>query len=266
MKNVITPRKLTESDRPALERLLGQEPEYTLFFRGNLDAWGSNDPDLEYWGIFNADGLETVLMRYRYNWSAYGPESADYGLYSEIAGHHPAGVSFITGKPAIGRQLTASLKGLRVVQENPSYFCSVRKLNPPAAGTGTVRQATEEDIPALVKLYREDEMMQRDEEAMARRIREGLYYLVEKGDLIVSAACTTAETSDAAMIGGVFTALAFRNLGCASSCVYHLCQDLLAEGKIPCLFYFNPAAGSIYRKLGFTDIGPWLLLSLKREA
>jgi predicted GNAT family acetyltransferase len=35
------------------------------------------------------------------------------------------------------------------------------------------------------------------------------------------------------------------------------------EGIQPCLFYDNPAAGSIYRRLGFEDIGPWHLVLLE---
>jgi predicted GNAT family acetyltransferase len=36
-----------------------------------------------------------------------------------------------------------------------------------------------------------------------------------------------------------------------------LCLDVLAEGKTLCLFYDNPKAGSIYKRLGFKDIGFW---------
>ncbi len=276
MENPNSPRKLSGSDRRALEDLLAQEPQYTLFFRGNLSTYGLEDPDLEYWGVYNLDGsLESILMRYRYNWSPYGsesayglesfgPEKADYRAYAVIADNHPAGLSFITGKPAIVRNLASQLANHRVIKEHPSFFCSVHELSAPQKETGRVRRATEADIPAMAELYREDEP-QRDVQALARRIREGRFYLVEEGRLMVSAAGTTAETSDTAMIGGVFTPPALRRRGYASTCVYRLCKDLLAEGKTPCLFYFNPVAGSIYRRLGFKDIGPWLLLELQKN-
>lgn len=38
-----------------------------------------------------------------------------------------------------------------------------------------------------------------------------------------------------------------------------LCHELLAEGKMLCLFYDNPEAGSIYKRLGFEDIGKWMM-------
>ena len=39
-----------------------------------------------------------------------------------------------------------------------------------------------------------------------------------------------------------------------------LCADLLSEGKTVCLFYHNPKAGAIYKRLGFADIGMWMLI------
>ena len=40
-----------------------------------------------------------------------------------------------------------------------------------------------------------------------------------------------------------------------------LCEELLGEGKELCLFYDNPDAGTIYKKLGFEDIGFWIMNS-----
>ncbi len=56
----------------------------------------------------------------------------------------------------------------------------------------------------------------------------------------------------------------WRNRGYASAALTRLCAELLAQGKQPCLFYDNPAAGVIYRRLGFEDIGPWNLVFLKQ--
>ena len=43
----------------------------------------------------------------------------------------------------------------------------------------------------------------------------------------------------------------------AGACVQKICEELLSEGKGLCLFYDNPKAGSVYRKLGFKEIGQW---------
>jgi predicted GNAT family acetyltransferase len=107
-------------------------------------------------------------------------------------------------------------------------------------------------------------MMQRDAESLHRKLDEGRRIVVtEDGGRIVSAALTTVETSSAAMIGGVFTPEPLRNRGYASAAMTQLCVELIAAGKQPCLFYDNPAAGAIYRRLGFEDIGPWHLVFLE---
>ncbi|MGP4075489.1 GNAT family N-acetyltransferase [Halobacillus sp. K22] len=62
-----------------------------------------------------------------------------------------------------------------------------------------------------------------------------------------------------AMVVGVCTHPEHKNQGYASVCMTKLCQELLAEGKMLCLFYDNPEAGSIYKRLGFEDIGKWMM-------
>ena len=53
------------------------------------------------------------------------------------------------------------------------------------------------------------------------------------------------------MVGGVYTEPASRNLGLGSAVCSALCAELLAEGKQPALYWQEPAAGVVYRKLGF---------------
>lgn len=43
-----------------------------------------------------------------------------------------------------------------------------------------------------------------------------------------------------------------------------LCDQLLKEEKELCLFYDNPEAGNIYRRIGFEDIGLWMLYSYEK--
>lgn len=54
-----------------------------------------------------------------------------------------------------------------------------------------------------------------------------------------------------------------RGMGYATRCIEKVCLELSGEGKGVHLFYKNPAAGRIYKKLGFEDIGTWCIGLLK---
>jgi len=61
------------------------------------------------------------------------------------------------------------------------------------------------------------------------------------------------------MINGVATHPDYRRRGLGTQLLVRLCDELLTEGKRPCLLYGNPEAGSVYRRLGFTDAGTWVM-------
>ena len=61
------------------------------------------------------------------------------------------------------------------------------------------------------------------------------------------------------MIVGVGTHPNYRNQGYATKCIVKICKELLDEQKIPCLFYDNEEAAKIYKKLGFQELGKWII-------
>ncbi|MNI57803.1 FR47-like protein [compost metagenome] len=76
--------------------------------------------------------------------------------------------------------------------------------------------------------------------------------------VIATASGYSAESSISAM--AVATQPAYRGQGLASQRVARLSADMLHEGRTPCLFYNDPQAALIYRKLGYQDIGFWTML------
>jgi predicted GNAT family acetyltransferase len=58
-----------------------------------------------------------------------------------------------------------------------------------------------------------------------------------------------------ANIGGVCTEKSVRGLGYASQTVSDLCAMLLSQGLTCSLSFNNPAAGSIYKRMGFKEVG-----------
>lgn len=87
-----------------------------------------------------------------------------------------------------------------------------------------------------------------------------LYLVVDDNSRCIATATTAATNSLSTMILAVATAKDYRNKGLASALVSKIGKDYLAMGRTLCLFYDNPAAGSIYERLGFKRLGRWIIV------
>jgi len=256
-------RLLTGDDRSALRTILLREPLYNLFMIGDLETMGLGAEGLFYWGQFSPQReLIGVAMRYRVNWCFYANTDCDLRAFAGLADDYPHS-RVINGHPDQVDPIVARLERYTVRELHASYYCRMPLDTALPAPAWPTRRATLADVKALAELYSEAGIMRRDADDIRRKLQEGRIVVVQGGDQIVSSVLTNIETHQAAMIGGVFTPEPLRNRGYASAAMTHLCAELIAEGKQPCLFYDNPAAGSIYRRLGFEDIGPWHLVLLE---
>lgn len=122
------------------------------------------------------------------------------------------------------------------------------------------------DAALLSELYADAGAMSRDRPNVAAKLGTGRVFVVEEAETgrrkrrIASCALLNVESSDAGLIGGVYTLPAARGKGYAAACTAALSIDLQQDGKVPVLFYENPVAGRVYRRLGFTEAGRWAVL------
>ena len=128
-----------------------------------------------------------------------------------------------------------------------------------------IKRAERVDAEKLFYFYKRSETMEaRSQESLRQTIAQDKLIYIHKMGKILSAALTHCETPDTALIGGVYTPVAYRGKGYAKACVHALMSALKAEQKIPCLFYEqnNQAARALYKSLGFTPYGEWLIAEL----
>ena len=257
-------RRLTEVDRAMTVTFLATVPHYNLYMLGNLEKLGFTHEFCEFWGDINqteqGESVRAVLNRYMTGWTLYGRAEADWTGLGAILDHHPAGASRLQDNPGGIASFMPYLQRYRQekVEVEEVMVLDAADFRPVPAPDGVcIRRGTLEDLAELVEFYRDAEQMTRSPEAVERPLRDTRLWLAEEAGKIVATALTNAETSNLAMIGGVYTLLTARGRGLSQAVCGALCADLIADQKQPVLYWGTPAAGAVYRKLGFSATGQW---------
>ncbi|MCP3028863.1 GNAT family N-acetyltransferase [Halobacillus sp. A5] len=258
-------RKLTIQDDTACQRLLAEKPAENLFIIGDIENFGYDQDFQTLWGDFDEQQeLCAILLKYHNNYIAYASGNFNAEGFANVINRdfdfmQLSGIQSITEQilPYINHQLkkTRSL-----------YYAKCDSKNKLGLNleTSLVKLASVKDVPRIIELHDKIPEFEQDasrESSMIKGIegKSARIYYVQQGEQIISSASTTAENSMSAMIVGVCTHPDHKRKGYASTCMKQLCKDLLEEEKMLCLFYDNPEAGSIYKRLGFEDIGMWTM-------
>lgn len=262
-------RRLNKNDHDTCFHLLKTKSAENLFLIGDIEAYGYEQEFQKVWGEFNENGeLGAVLLKYEENYIPFAAESFDAKGFAEIMLNDPSfkrmsGLKNITEK--IEPYLAEQLKRKRQL-----YYakCVGLNMNQNHVDVSDVQHALPQDAEELVELLNSIPEFSESTITVERK-RRGLengtsrsFFIMEEGK-IVSSASTTAENSLSAMVVGVATLESYKKKGYATKCVLKLCSALLHEGKELCLFYDNPEAGAIYKRIGFQDIGFWMMYTYR---
>ncbi|MEY8356940.1 GNAT family N-acetyltransferase [Lachnospiraceae bacterium 54-53] len=266
-------KKLTGRDyRDAMDYIL-KEPEFNLFIIGDLEIYGLDDPDVAAYtsDSWNGGTFPYFLLDYRNNYVFYSHEE---NFPAEEVAEFLSGCPMknLSGKKSLIQRLLMYLKDLELV---PTYMARLDSVSDGIPSAPGARRLTEEDIPAILNLLfqigefytlKEKTPEENREDIRASITHGGRMYGIIQDDVLVSVAGTTAENSMSAMVVSVGTLPAYRKKGYATSLVARLCGDCLKEGmKFLCLFYHNPEAGHIYRKLGFSELGQYAMVRTRNS-
>lgn len=259
--------KLKQKDKEEVLKYLEKESAVNLFIIGDIENYGMEAPFMELWADIKGQCLKAILLRY-YNYFTFYSRDNDYDVRGiDRLLRYQSIIEGLSGKKtAMDYYIKRSSLKFEDVKETHFLRLSkpIKKVNSNDKFTVTVGSI--KDVEGVIELYESIDEFQN----VSKRARESLImeikkkatrlYLIKEGDKIISTARTTAENSRSAMIISVATRKEYRNKGLATKCITKLCEDLQAEGKELCLFYDNPKAGSIYKKLGFEELEKWIMI------
>ncbi len=260
-------RLLGEADRRAALTLLQRAPALNLYALGNLESLGFDSAISQFWGDVDAIGtLRALLNRYMTGWVIYGSASADWEGLGQIVDSHPMQAERLQDNPEGVESFLPYLHNYRAQRIETETLMTLAAADfrpqPPPPGA-TVRRALDTDLDALIALYADAQEMRRSAEAVRRPLQSRRIWIAEVNGRIESVALTNAETADLAMVGGVYTKPDARGRGLSRAVVSALCAELHAQKRQPVLYWVNPAAGAVYDKLGFRQIGVWRAIRLE---
>jgi len=266
-------RRLSERDQPMMEALFATQPGYALFLSANLGYLQTSMELVRYWGVGSERHLAAVLMMVGQRAMMYAEPEVDLSHLAAIALEQQ--VDFMMGQPEGVDCLVLQLpKDGRLGRREEHFlaecavpFRQMLMMNlPPGV---QVRRAHSTDLEALTTLYyRSDgfESLPKDQvrRTMHGRIRSLRTWVAESEGRLLSAASTSAETANSAMIGGVWTAPEARRRGLSTAVMSALSRELIQEGRRPYLFYLtdNVAAARVYSQVGYRAVGHWSVIYL----
>ena len=253
-------KKIQVTDSKKLLPFLKEEKEFNLFIIGDIENARSDTDSLEIFidgDLVNPGG---ILLRYFKFFMLYAPGDMDFEGAAKIIRQY-AGARIVSGKEKVIDGIKPYLEDL-VKEESRLYFSVLREPEFPEIDPA-IQRLTLDNVSKVTDLLATiTEFGPRDDESFIAGLSNGSarsYYLEKDGE-VVATASTSAETKEMAMIVAVATSSNHRKKGYATNVVAKLCSDLIEEGKTACLFYDNPNAGKIYKRLGFREIGFWKML------
>lgn len=261
-------RKLTKSDNSKVMEYLKEESSFNLFIIGDIENFGYDSGIQDLWAEFDeTDNIKGVLLRYRNHYIPYSKGEFNASEFANIIRSND-NFQVLSGKRDIVQMFENELE---FGKKRSQYFSELKRqknLNIDVDLSET-QKATEDDVDLIVGLREVIEEF--DPDPSAREIfletlktNSGRTYFIKRDGMAVACASTSAENSESAMVVGVCTHPDYRKQGLATKCLIALCKEVLDEGRKLCLFYDNPDAGRIYKRIGFEDIGRWAMYSARK--
>lgn len=242
-------RKCTADDLDILNEYLYRNKELNLFLISDIEVFGLQNDNVEVF-IDITSNIQGVYLRFFNNMclASYN-NTIDIEFVKSIVEKHK--IENINGATDLINSL--NLDGFCVKDFN---LATLNKLDVEIESDGVSELNIDNFQESLEKSNKVFNNTSDEKSAKAEFETNSRHMVVYKVDgEIVSGASSCAESKELAMLVTVFTDENHRRKGLAIKCVANICKKLIAEGKTVCLFYDNPNAAKMYKRLGFKDIG-----------
>jgi len=265
-------RKLTKQDEVILMELLDEEPEYNLYIIGDVKNFGYDGEFTSVYGEFRAGKLRSVLSQ-NYLHLVYYADTEDFNEeWLEIIAHFD--FYFLSGKAELIEPLKKFFPDMwadKLDFSKSTSFIEEKGLSYENVKVMKTKAEAEKIYDLLSTIEELDTVgMKTKEEFVDYLLRHSgdngtTAYYMEDGKVVASASAVF-ESSKSAMIVGVGTDKNYRGRGYGKKVMHYLMNLYVNEKKKTlCLYYDDPRAGALYEKLGFIDIGDWIML-VKEES
>ncbi len=264
-------RKLNVKDNEQILKFLEKEKEFNLFIIGDIENHGYDKDFMDIYAEYDGDNIVSCVLFYRDSVVYYTIKSKTSKEVINLINAFDYKV--INGKGEVIDQIKEFVD---YYECRDDYFVKISELKVDSERDYTVKKATSiDELTRIFELLNTiDEFRYKDADdymfnqfissnmyKLEADTTDSVYYIEDEGGSIISTAATAASNTYSTMIVGVATNKERRGEGIATKIIYEICKEYLENGKTLCLFYHNPKAGSIYRRVGFEDVGKWTMLN-----
>ncbi len=264
-------RKISIKDNKEVLKFLEREKEFNLFIIGDIENFGYESNFMQLFAEYESEEIVSCILFYRDNVVYYTVKSDTSREVVDLI--NAFDYKIINGKQEVINQIKDSAS-YNMCRED--YFVKISELKVDSEKDYVVKKATSVDeltgIFSLLSTIDEFKYKGADDYVFNQFINsnmykleestsDSVYYIEDEDGSVISTAATSASNTYSAMIVGVATDKNRRGEGLATKIICELSKEYLSNGKSLCLFYDNPKAGSIYRRVGFEDIGKWTMLN-----
>lgn len=251
-------RKCTESDREKLKAYLKEEAVYNTFLLADIADFGFDSSFQTVYVDEEGTAIKGIYLCFYQNLILYSKDDKiNREFLKELFQAYIPDV--VMGKLENVQKVAELLPNYRIACKDLYLLEDALRLKQEERGIEKAGLEEVDAIFAFIQTIPEIKSLYTSKQMIYDRIAKntGTHYLIREDGEVVAHANSAAACDYTTMIGGVATAMPYREKELASRIVSRLCRDILAAGRKPCLFCEREEAHNLFCRIGFQKAGKW---------